>query len=71
VTLGEGRRPSRSLRPRGGSLDGLRRMGDIDVGGKGCCGEGPWRASHVYVVTAQLVRGPVGEPQSVAVPAMF
>ncbi len=71
MTVHEGRRPTRSLRLRGGPLDGRRWTGEIDVGGRVCCGTGPWRASHVYVVTAEVIRGPTGEPENVAVPARF
>lgn len=64
-------RPMRHLRLRGGALDGLTWSGRIDVGGRVCCGEGPWSRSHVYVVTPDVVPGPNGLVESIAVPAAF
>lgn len=71
MKIDEGRRPTRSLRLHGGPLDGQLWTGEIDVGGRVCCGTGPWRASHVYVVTAAVIVGPAGELENVAVPAAF
>jgi hypothetical protein len=64
-------RPHRSLRLRGGVLDGLAVSAEIDIGGRICCGEGPWDSSHVYVVTSETARGQDGEIESIAVPADF
>jgi len=64
-------RPTRSLRLRGGPLDGSTWSGRIDIGGRVCCGAGAWSPSHVYVVTGQVVRDPEGEEENVAVPAEF
>ena len=71
MTPRPGARPTRTLRLRGGPLDGTRWTGEIDVGGRVCCGPGAWAPSHVYVVTGQTVRGARDEPESVAVPAPF
>ena len=64
-------RPARTLRLRGGELDGTTWSGRIDIGSRVCCGPGPWASTHVYVVTEHLVQGPEGEEESVAVPADF
>jgi hypothetical protein len=64
-------RPVRRLRLRGGELDGSTWRADVDVGRRIACGPGRWSASRVYVVTPDVVEGPDGLPESVAVPAPF
>jgi hypothetical protein len=64
-------RPVRTLRLRGGPLDGQTWSGAIDVGGRVWCGTGPWTPSQVYVVTAELVPSPEGREECIAVPAGF
>ena len=61
----------RTLLLRGGDLDGQRWVGVIGVGHRVVVGPGPWRASHVYVVTDEEVLDEEGNPGSVAVPATF
>lgn len=70
VTM-QGTAPARRLRLRGGTLDGLSWTADLDVGQRICCGTGPWARSHVYVVTPDIVPGPDGAAENVAVPAAF
>jgi hypothetical protein len=64
-------RPTRRLKLRGGALDGLSWSAEIDVGGRICCGKGAWAASHVYVVTADVIQGRDGLVENIAVPAEF
>ena len=63
--------PTRLLRLTGGDLDGITLTADIDVGSRIDCGTGAWSARHVYVVTSDVVRGPGGGLESVAIPAVF
>jgi hypothetical protein len=63
--------PLRRLRLRGGELDGSTWQAEIDVGYRIACGAGPWSRSRVYVVTSDVVPGPDGSPENIAVPAPF
>jgi hypothetical protein len=71
TTLHRSARQTRRLRLRGGVLDGLSWSGEIDLGGRVCCGVGPWEADHVYVVTARTIPAADGRVENIAVPADF
>jgi hypothetical protein len=59
----------RRLLLRGGTLDGQRWVGVVDVGNRVFCGTGPWSTAGVYLVTAEETVDDQGRPENIAVPA--
>jgi hypothetical protein len=58
----------RRLLLRGGSLDGRRWSGVVEVGKRVFCGDEPWSTSGVYLVTDETVDDD-GLQANIAVPA--